>query len=148
MKQEKVVITRRTLTLRWLKFNFVGAIGIAVQLVILQLLIALDFQYLLATVLAVEVAVLHNFVWHERFTWSDRVGTGYRNSAIRLVRFNLTNGAISIVGNLLLMRLLVGIAHLPAMLANILSIAACSLANFLISDCWVFGLWNSEQNAS
>ena len=58
---------------RWLKFNAVGAIGIAVQLAVLTLLKSgLGLNYLLATALAVEVTVLHNFFWHERFTWGDR----------------------------------------------------------------------------
>ena len=64
---------RRT-GLRWLKFNFVGLIGIGVQLLALALLKSgLHLNYLLATALAVETAVVHNFLWHERFTWRDRV---------------------------------------------------------------------------
>ena len=58
---------------RWLKFNSVGAIGIGVQLSVLTLLAGhLGLNYLLATALAVETAVLHNFVWHEKWTWADR----------------------------------------------------------------------------
>jgi putative flippase GtrA len=135
--------------IRWLKFNLVGAIGIAVQLGTLSLLTALGVDYMLATAAAVESAVLHNFLWHERFTWPDRVAateldvdprqrTQARNSAFRLLRFNFTTGAVSIGGNLLLMRLLVGQAHIPAVAANLLSIAGCSLVNFLVSDRWVF----------
>jgi putative flippase GtrA len=55
-----------------------------------------------------------------------------------LVRFNLSTGLISIVGNLVLMRLLVGSMHLQYMLANLLSIGACSLLNFVASDRLVF----------
>jgi putative flippase GtrA len=33
----------------------------------------LHFPYLAATALAVEAAVVHNFFWHERFTWADRI---------------------------------------------------------------------------
>jgi putative flippase GtrA len=124
--------------IRWLKFNLVGAIGIAVQLGVLALLTAMGFNYLLATAAAVESAVLHNFVWHERYTWRDRGSRTFPSSASRLARFNLSTGAISIGGNLLLMRLLVGQAHLPPFLANLLSIAGCSLVNFLVSDRWVF----------
>ena len=48
----------------WLKFNTVGAIGIGVQLAALAALKSgLELNYLLATGLAVEAAVLHNFVW-------------------------------------------------------------------------------------
>lgn len=120
---------------RWLKFNLVGAAGIAVQLIALWILTSVGAGYLLATALAVEVAVLHNFFWHERFTWKDRRAS---ESLGRLYRFNLTTGVVSISGNLVLMRLLVGGAHLRPILANVISIAVCSLANFLVSDRWVF----------
>lgn len=123
---------------RWMKFNLVGAIGIAVQMATLWLLTTAEVEYMWATVLAVELTVLHNFVWHEHFTWADRGRTEGRDAANRLLRFNLTTGAVSIGGNLLLMRLLVGEAHLRPMVANLLSIAGCSLANFLVSDRWVF----------
>src|ERR1700730_17083320 len=90
---------------RWLKFNAVGAIGIAVQLGALALLTSdLKINYLLATGLAVEAAVLHNFIWHELFTWADRRTT---NCLGRFFRFNLTTGAVSIDGSFLSMKLLV-----------------------------------------
>ena len=56
----------------------------------------------------------------------------------RLLRFNLSTGLISIVGNLALMRLLVGSLHLQYMVANLLTIGACSLLNFWASDQVVF----------
>jgi putative flippase GtrA len=125
--------------LRWLKFNFVGGIGIGVQLAALALFrSALHLDYLLATTLAVETAVLHNFLWHERFTWADRPAAHPVQSLARLAKFNLSNGGVSIVGNLLLMRLLVGELHLNYVLANLLAIAVCSLVNFLLSDRLVF----------
>jgi dolichol-phosphate mannosyltransferase len=121
-----------------MKFNLVGGIGIGVQLFVLWMLTAYGVSYMLATALAVESTVLHNFLWHERFTWVDRVNGTILQSAVRLLRFNLSTGAVSIVGNLLLMRMLVGHAHLRPMLANIIAIAACSILNFVVSDRWVF----------
>jgi putative flippase GtrA len=123
-------------SVRWLKFNAVGVIGIAVQLLVLTALrTGLHFNYLPATALAVEAAVIHNFVWHERFTWADR---GRCGSLARFVKFNLTTGMLSILGNLLLMRVLVGNLHLPYLAANVIAVAACSILNFLVSDGFVF----------
>ena len=51
----------------------VGAMGLGVQLLVLRLLATgttLALQTSMA--LAVETALLHNFVWHERWTWADR----------------------------------------------------------------------------
>lgn len=124
---------------RWLKFNFVGGIGIIVQLIALALFRSgLHLNYLLATALAVETAVIHNFLWHERFTWRDRPSAHRMQSLTRFAKFNATNGAVSIVGNLLIMRALVGQFHMNYMIANLIAITVCSLVNFLLSDWVVF----------
>ena len=129
---------------RWCKFNFVGGIGIGVQFAALFLLKSvLHFNYLFATVIAVEAAVVHNFVWHEQFTWVDRMQSDsaeprWRRSLPRLMRFNLTNGAVSILGNLALMKVMVGQSHMNYLLANAIAITVCSVGNFLVSDEWVF----------
>jgi len=129
----------RQCCIRWLKFNLVGGIGIGVQLAALAICRAfLHFHYLLATALSVEVAVLHNFLWHERFTWADRPTLRFSQSFTRLVRFHATNGAVSMLGNLLLMRLLVGELRLNYISANVLAISVCSMVNFLLSDRFVF----------
>ena len=121
---------------RWLKFNAVGAGGIAVQLAALTLLKSgLRLDYLSATALAVEAAVIHNFFWHERFTWADRTSG---SSWARFAKFNLTTGLFSILGNVLVMKVLVGGAHLNYFIANILTIATCSILNFVVSDRFVF----------
>jgi putative flippase GtrA len=121
---------------RWLKFNAVGAVGIGVQLAVLTALKSgLGLNYLLATALAVEAAVLHNFFWHERFTWADRRP---RFTSERLVKFNLTTGGISILGNLVAMKLLVEVCGLEYLFANLVSIAACSILNFFVADRAIF----------
>jgi putative flippase GtrA len=122
--------------IRWLKFNTVGAMGVAVQLAALAVLKSgLHVNYLLATAVAVELALLHNFVWHERWTWRDRGAAG---RAGRLVRFHLGNGLLSIAVNLLLMRILVGRLHWPYLAANVAAIAAGSVINFFLGDRLVF----------
>jgi putative flippase GtrA len=131
--------------LRFLKFSLVGGIGIGVQLAALTGLTAIRVNYLLAAGLAVESAIVHNFLWHLRFTWADRAiaapsGAGRPGAIEQLLRFQLTNGSISLAGNLLLMRLLVGFAGLSVRRGSLLSIALCAGANFLACDRWVFWL--------
>jgi len=124
---------------RWIRFNMVGAIGMGVQLAMLALLTAVfRLEYMLATALAVESAVLHNFFWHRRFTWAGPSSSLWRDVSARFLRFNITTGAVSIAGNLVLMRFLVGQIHVPTLLANLVGIAGCSVVNFLVSDRWVF----------
>lgn len=127
------------LFVRWIRFNIVGAIGMAVQLGALALLSRCGpGHYLLASAVAVELAVLHNFAWHLRLTWPERRA----GSAVagQLVRFHLANGLVSIVGNLALMRLLVGSAHLPLLAANSIAILCCSVVNFCLSHRWAFAV--------
>ena len=121
----------------WLRFNAVGLFGAAVQLVALTVFrTGLGWQRA-ATVTAVECAVLHNFVWHERWTWAHRK-LEMAGVLGRLFRFNISNGLISIVGNLVVMELLNVRLHLHYILSNVVAIGACALLNFLASDKLVF----------
>jgi putative flippase GtrA len=116
--------------LRWWKFNAVGAVGVAVQLGALALLIQFGVNYLVATALAVEAAVLQNYYWHTRWTWKGREGS--------LWRFHLANGLLSLISNLVWMRIFTGGLRIPAVPANLLAITLTSTANFLLGDRWVF----------
>jgi putative flippase GtrA len=121
---------------RWLAYNLVGAMGIAVQMTALFLLTScFGIGYLIATGIAVELAMLHNFVWHERWTWADR-----SNGSVlqRLLWFHCTNGALSIAGNLLLTRYFVERMRLHYLEANALAIALSALANFIAVNYLVF----------
>ena len=116
-----------------------GGVGIGVQLGALTILHSwLQVDYLLATVVAVEIAVIHNFFWHERFTWVDRPVRGPMQSFVRFVKFNACNGAVSIAGNLVLMRMLVGELKFNYVASNLFAIVVCSLVNFLLGDRFVF----------
>ena len=129
----------RELVRHWLKFNAVGALGILVQLAALFLWVdVLGFQYQLATLLAVEAAILHNFAWHERWTWADRTRRRPGGLLGRLARFHLAAGVISLLGNLGFMTLLVGWWHLHYLPANLLAIAGCYALNFAASEWLVF----------
>ncbi len=123
---------------RWLKFNLVGAVGIGVQLAVLTALKAAGLHYLAATVLAVEAAIVHNFFWHARYTWADRASVSLADAACRFLKFHVANGAVSLTGNVFLMQILVGELYLPVVPANLLAIATCGVANFLLGDRFVF----------
>jgi putative flippase GtrA len=121
--------------MRIVKFSLVGTMGILVQLAILSLLSRYTTNYLLASGLAVESAVLHNFCWHQRFTWADRNTSGW---FFLMARFHATNAAISLVGNLAFMWLLVGSLRLSVIVASAMSISICAFVNYFVSDRWVF----------
>jgi putative flippase GtrA len=122
---------------RFVKFNSVGVAGFMLQLAVLAALLHGGVHYLAATALAVECAVLHNFVWHERWTWRDRPSAG-RGRLDRLWRFHALNGVVSLGGNVLLMRLLVGTFGMPPIVANVIAVLACSIVNYVAGDRMVF----------
>jgi len=122
---------------RWGKFNLVGAMGMVVQLGALALINRLvPGHYLIATAAAIELTLLHNFTWHVHYTWRDRRDSS--PMAAQLLRFHLSNGAVSMLGNLALMRVLVQGAHLPVLGANCIGILCCSIANFVLGNNWAF----------
>jgi putative flippase GtrA len=133
----------KTNFVRWGKFNLVGAIGMAVQLGVLALLNRQwPGRYLAATAAAIEVTLVHNFIWHLHYTWCDRRA----GSAIvkQFVRFHLSNGLVSICGNLALMPLLVRGAHTPVVASNAIAILCCSVVNFCLGNNWAFAASPSE----
>lgn len=123
-----------TLT-RWGKFNLVGVVGAVVQLGSLAGLDRLvPGHYLIASGVALELTLLHNFVWHVHYTWRERA-----TLLGQCMRFHLSNGIVSLAGNLALMKLLVTDARLPVLAANGIAILCCSLLNFCLGEMWVFG---------
>jgi len=131
---------------RWGVFNLVGIFGFAVQLGALYVLkrhVGLD--YVSATALAVEIAVLHNFVWHEHVTWSDLVRPLEHGVLRRLFRFHVANGVISIAGNVAITWALVTWLRAPYLLANAVSVLICALLNFVAADRFVFRGTQSDQ---
>ena len=124
---------------RWCRFSLVGLIGAALQLTLISVLTRyFGVLSTMATFAAVEITVLHNFVWHEQFTWRKRDPEGSQKMARRLWRFHAGNGLLSLAGNTVLMYCLVDRLKAPLLPAAIAAIVICSLANFLIADRWVF----------
>jgi len=127
-----------TLT-RWGKFNLVGAMGMVVQLAALALINRWTAgHYLFATAAAIELALLHNFVGHLYYTWRDRRD---RSALLaQFMRFHLSNGVVSMLGNLALMQILVHEIHMPVLASNGIAILCCSIVNFSLGNNWAFAV--------
>ena len=136
---------------RWWTFNAVGALGATVQLASLWLLHRWTGGHvLLSSLAATELALVHNLLWHRRFTWRDRrgndgVGQRMRFGRVRLqlmrfqlMRFQMSNGTVSLLGNMVLTRVLVVGASLPLLVANGIAILCCAVVNFQLGHRWVF----------
>lgn len=124
---------------RFGRFNLIGALGAGLQIFLFYLLLKyFRAPEAVATPIAVEIVVLHNFFWHERFTWRDRRPRGLRQRVVRLWRFQVSNGLISLVGNTGLTYCLVQQLKSPALPAVVTAIAICAPVNFLLADRWVY----------
>ncbi len=124
-------------SMRFGRFSVIGLLGAGVQLVAFSLLVKI-FELSAATALAVELAVLHNFAWHERFTWPDRVSVNLARTMARLCRFHAANGLVSILGNTALAYCFVEWLGFRALPAEIAGIALCAPLNFWCADRWVY----------
>ena len=127
------------MTQRFLRFLAGGAAGFACQIAVLWLLISiLAVNYVLAAVVAIEVAIVFNYLCHEHWTWRDRPARGGRERWSRLLRFNAMTALTSIAGGVLITAALVELCGLPPVAANILSVMALGMLNFAGADSLVF----------
>jgi putative flippase GtrA len=125
---------------RFIRYCTVGVVGVGVKIGVLAALIELArLDYMTATGIAVEIAILHSFLWHLFWTWRDRsFGSSCSTILSRLVRFHIANGAVGFAANLILMRFLVetlGLHYLPS---NLAATGIAGLTNFLLSEFFVF----------
>jgi len=139
---------------RFGRFNLVGIGGFVLQLMLLHLLVRrCGFPVAVATALAVEGAVLHNFAWHVCYTWREWRPRGAAMFLRALLLFQVGNGLISLLGNTLLTTCLVQRLQVPLLAANVVSVVLCSLLNFALGDRLVFtgsarvmSLHSAEEN--
>lgn len=124
----------------WLRFNAVSALGVGVQAGALAVYLDLiGISPLVSAALAVETAVLHNFVWHWLWTWRHRhADTPGQGLWPALWKFHAANGIVSILGNVAGMWLLAGRLGWHPQAANLASIAGCYVLNYLAADFLVF----------
>ena len=121
-----------------LKFVAVGTAGFALQLVAVAVLtMAAGWPSAAATCAAVELAVVHNFFWHERWTW--RIRTIHRAGRLRrFVRYQFSTGALSVGGNLAIAVAAARIGQLDPVSSNVVAVVILALLNFQIADRWIF----------
>lgn len=125
----------RTLS-RTVVFALVGALGVVCQLGVLHLLVGAGLSVSVSTALAVLTAVAHNFLWHRGWTWRDRaVNAGSPHAPF--LRFVALNGLVSLAGNVVITAGLAA-SGLPVLVANVVAVVVCSIANFVLADRVVF----------
>ncbi|MHB1414769.1 MAG: GtrA family protein [Chloroflexota bacterium] len=121
-------------TRRIAKFALVGVTGMIVNTAVLYLGHDVgQLPLLIASVLAVETAILNNFLWNNLWTFSQRDFTWER-----LAKFNL----VSLGGLVITVTILYALVQwfgLYYLVANLLAISVATGWNFMINSIWTWG---------
>ena len=127
---------RNGLAARPLAFAAVASGGFLIQMAIVAMLTrTTSIPAEAATAIGVELAILHNFLWHERWTWRDRIAA---ERPRRFLDYQLATGCISLAGNIFVVGIAVRAYAVDPTAANVLAVAMMSVANYLAADRWVF----------
>lgn len=123
---------------RALKFLTVGASGLVVNQGLLQLLHGnLRWPLAVASVVAVECSILTNFTLNSLWTWREHATPGARNWIRRGLQYHVVTLA-AMVTNVVGVVVLTKRFGMDYRIANLIGIAAGSIATYLVSDHWVF----------
>lgn len=124
-----------------------GGSGVAVNVGLLHVFTAsAKLDYRLASIFAIECAVLNNFLWNYFWTWKDRQAESKRSFAYMLLKFHLSSGFTAFAVNWGLLVLLTEILHVNYHVANVpnyhisnlIGIGLGAVVNFFIGHFWVF----------
>jgi putative flippase GtrA len=133
--------------IRFVKFGMVGGSGVVVNVGLLHAFTAFaKMDYRIASIVAIECAVINNFLWNYFWTWKDRKTESKRSFAYMLFKFHLSSGITALVVNWGLLVLLTELLrinyHIPGVpnyhISNLIGIGSGAVANFFIGHFWVF----------
>lgn len=126
-------LTGRVDLTRVVRFGAVGLTGVAINLLIVQLLYGqLHWAAFLASAIAVEVSVVNNFFWNNRWTFAQTT-----ISPIRFVRFNLASLGGLVITSVVFAALVQWLA-VHYILADLIAIGAATSWNFAASVFWTW----------
>jgi len=94
-------------------------------------------QLLVATPVAVEVAIVNNFIWNQYWTFAQRPAS----LTPAFLKYNASCFSGLVLGTITL-ELLVEVAGLQYLAANLIGVGLASITNFLLSNNWA---WNDAS---
>jgi putative flippase GtrA len=132
----------RDTVVRPLRYLAVATLGAGVQAIVVAAAAAAGMPPVTATLLGIEAAILHNFAWHDRWTWQDRPRREPR--ALRLARYNGAMATTSLALGGAVSWVVFEWAGGGLVIANVAAVAAGAIANYYASDRLIFRkrLWS------
>ena len=127
------------LLFRGSKFILVGWIGMIVNSCCLFLFKGiLDVPLIPASLMAIEIAIVHNFFWHRHWTWRDRNGEEDQSLLRQLLTYNLMTGSVDLVANVTVLWLLTTFLGIYYMIANIAGMIMGPFIKFWLNEKVIF----------
>jgi dolichol-phosphate mannosyltransferase len=133
--------------LRFTKFGIVGGSGVIVNVGLLHLFTAFfKIDYKISSIIAIECAIINNFLFNYFWTWNDRRTYKKRSFFYRLFKFHLSSGFTALIVNWGLLVFLTEVWHIYYHISNLIGIGCGSFVNFLLGHFWVFSKRNIITN--
>lgn len=107
----------------------------------------LNIPLIIAGIIAIEIAIIHNFTWYYFFTWKTRVRHSVKNYFHLLARYNLVTALIDFVVNLGTLWLLTRFLGVHYLIADIFGLLLGPLFKLFANEFWVFPKLEYEQTS-
>ena len=139
MWHQLLVLIRRLLSPRFLKFCIVGLSGVFVNMGLLYALTEfLGLFYILSSFIAIECSFISNYLLNDLWTWRG-VGASRRMERLkRLGKFHVVYG-IGLAINIGLLYVITEYLGVYYIVSNLMAIAVATLWNFWWSAKWTWG---------
>ncbi len=135
-QQGKAVIH---LLLRGTKFNLVAWLGMLVNSGCLYLFKGiLGVPLIPASLMSIEIAIVHNFIWHRHWTWGDRDGEHPPPFLKQLLIYNLMTGLVDLVANVTVLWLLTTFLDIYYLIANVAGMILGPFIKFWLNEKVIF----------
>jgi dolichol-phosphate mannosyltransferase len=130
---------KKNLLFRLIKFGIVGTSGIFVNQGILLLCVEkFDIDYRIASLMAIETAIVSNFILNYHWTWKDRKAKKIKEKATAFLKFNTTSFVTAFLLNWITLVFLTEFVGLQYKISNLVGIFFAAGVNFFVSNFWVF----------
>ena len=124
---------------RFLKFCTVGAGGVVVNMFFFWLFYKkLGMYSLVASFLAIQLAIINNFLWNDKWTWKERRKPGAGEFSKRLAKFAFASNLVSALGNLVGVFVFLNLLKWYYLFSNFLAISLGVILNFLVNHYWTY----------
>lgn len=93
--------------------------------------------YLFSSLVAIEIALINNYVLNDLWTWHDRGKAGKREYFKRMLQYHVTASA-AMLTNISVLWILTEVAGIYYLGSNVIGILCGAALNFFVNDRWTF----------